>query len=143
MNEFVINTKYIKVPSWYMDIRYNGKVIPNGQKHNMLENGANCQVFAYALLRLNDKVVPDLRSKELWEDQGLSETVKTFEPLDILFFKKDDNPWGAHVGVYIGNDQVIHLAKKQEYPVIWDLDKFQEFDEYKVLIGGKRFCKKP
>lgn len=139
MNEKLLEGFPIKIPAWYMDIKYNPRIIPDGTLHNLLKTGANCQVFSYALLRLNGKNPPDLRSKELWEDTVHSEKTSQFEVLDILFFKKDQQPWGAHLGVYLGNNQVIHLSRKVGKPVVWDLDKFKTIPAYQVLIGAKRF----
>lgn len=129
----------IRVPQWFMQIRYNPRVIPDGSSHQLLETGANCQVFAYTLLRHNGKQVPDLRSMELWEDEEFSTVAENFEPLDILFFKKDKQPWGAHLGVYLGNEQVLHLSRKVGKPIIWKLNEFNQVPAYQVLIGGKRF----
>ena len=103
-----------------MNIKYNGRIIPNGQPHNILTTGANCQVFAYYLLRYHNLVVPDFRSSELWTDTTFSEVVMTnYQPLDILFFHKKNNAYGAHLAVYLGNNQAIHNAKKNGVPVIY------------------------
>ncbi|MGB0523673.1 MAG: cell wall hydrolase [Flammeovirgaceae bacterium] len=127
------------IPTWYMNINYNPRIIPNGETHDMQATGANCQVFAYALLRYNGKLVPDLRSKELWEDQAYSTLSEKLEPLDILFFKKDHQPWGAHLGVYVGENRVIHLSRKVGKPIVWELEEFALVPAYQVLIGAKRF----
>lgn len=65
-----------------------------------------------------------------------------FQPLDILFFHKNENAFEAHIAIYIGNNQVIHLAKYLVKPIIWTIEEFLEFEKYQVLIGGKRFRKK-
>ena len=129
----------IRIPKEFMSIRYNPRIIPDGTAHQLLETGANCQVFAYALLKYNGKKVPDLRSMELWEDKEFSTVADHFLPLDILFFKKDKQPWGAHLGVYLDNNRVIHLSRKVGKPVIWNLSDFPKIPAYQVLIGGKRF----
>ena len=125
-----------------MEVRYNGRIIPNGQPHAIITTGANCQVFAYHLLRDNGLFVPDYRSSELWEDTQYSEVVlDNFQPLDILFFHKRKEAYGAHLAVYLGDNQAIHLAKHIGTPVIWSLETFQEEDRYQYLLGGKRFRK--
>lgn len=135
-NEFII------FPKELMIVQYNGKIIPNGKTHNLLETGANCQVFAYHILRLNGYKVPDFRSSELWSDMEYSMVVHdNFQPLDILFFHKTKNPFGAHLAIYLGNDKVIHLSKSIRKPVIWTIEAFLQLEKYKVLIGGKRFYK--
>ena len=59
-------------------------------------------------------------------------------PLDLLLFNRTENPWGAHVALYLGEDRAIHLSKKQSEPVIWALARFPELAEYQILIGAKR-----
>lgn len=126
-----------------MTIKYNGRIIPNGKTHDLFKVGANCQVFAYYLLRSYGFVVPDFRSSELWADREFSELITdNYQPLDILFFHKKNESYGAHIAVYIGNNQAIHLSKKIGTPVIWTLDTFFEYPRYTFLLGGKRFFKK-
>ncbi len=132
--------KEINIPSWLMDISYNGRIFPNGTTHDMTKMGANCQVFAYYLLRSHGLIVPDYRSSELWADTEFSALIsENYQPLDILFFHKTSNSYGAHVAVYIGNNQAIHLSKQEGKPVIWDIDTFFQYPKYEFLLGGKRF----
>lgn len=145
----IIENDTIFFPKELMSVKYNGKIIPNGKTHNLLETGANCQVFAYHILRLNGFKVPDFRSSELWSDTEYSMVVNSdLQPLDILFFNKNENPFGAHLAVYIGSNKAIHLAKHIGKPVIWTIEAFLELEKYpprfrgkQVLIGGKRFYK--
>ena len=58
----------IKFPERYMDIVYNPSIVPDKKEKNIINTGANCQVYAYELLRFNNKNIPDYRSRELWED---------------------------------------------------------------------------
>lgn len=133
----------ISIPSWLMDISYNGRIIPNGTTHNMAKTGANCQVFAFYLLRSHDLIVPEYRSSELWADTEFSTLISdNFQPLDMLFFHKTPNSYGAHVAVYIGNNQAIHLSKQEGKPVIWEMDVFFQCPKYQFLLGGKRFFNK-
>ena len=71
--------KEMNIPEWLMKINYNGKIIPNGKEYDLMKTGANCQVFAYYILRLNNRIVPDFRSSELWADVEYSELVKDKE----------------------------------------------------------------
>ena len=138
MNKSLINSK-IKIPNWIMDIKYNSKVFPNWEKHDYILNWANCQVYAYEILRYNWKHVPDLRSSEMWEDINYSKKVNKYTPLDLLFFNKNAESWWAHVWLYIWNNKVIHNTNKTWWVEIWDLELFKEYDEYKVLLWWKRF----
>jgi len=124
----------IIIPKWYMNIVYNGRIIPNDIYHDIQITWANCQVYAYQLLRYNNMEVPDYRSKELWEDIKFSYEVKEFKPLDILFFNKIENPWWAHLGIYIWNNQVLHNSLDIGKPEVRDLDDFSINNKYKVLI---------
>ena len=126
-----------------MDIQYNGKIIPNGKEHDLLVSGANCQVFAYQLLRDHGKYVPELRSSELWADQDYSEVVTgNYQALDIAFFNKTSEAWGAHVGVFMNDREILHLAKKEGNPVVWTIQQFLMSPLYRVMLGAKRFRSK-
>lgn len=130
----------IEIPAWMMEVRYNGKIIPNGKEYELLETGANCQVFAYYLLRYYGKFVPELRSSELWTDQEYSEIItNNYQALDIAFFNKSAEPWGAHVGVFLNEQEILHLAKKEGKPVIWNIQQFLTLPLYQVMLGAKRF----
>lgn len=138
-----MNKTQIEIPHWLMQIEYNGKIIPNETTHDIVNVGANCQVFAYHLLRSHHLIVPEYRSSELWSDAEFSEIVSgDYEPLDILFFHKKEESYGAHLAVYVGNNQAIHLSKKIGKPVVWNIETFFEYSRYKFLLGGKRFYKK-
>lgn len=131
----------IIIPDWSFDVKYNYNVNPENPETDLLKTGSNCQVFAYELLRLNGKNVPNLWSDQMWNDREFSYPVDKypFEPLDLLFFNRTSNLHGAHVGIYIGNNEVIHNSRKVGNVSIWKLEDFKSIDKYKVLIGGKRF----
>lgn len=75
----------------------------------------------------------------MWEDKEFSREVKELEVLDLLFFNNINKPWGAHVWLYIWNNMVIHNTNKTGKVEIWDLDNFNNYEEYKVLLWAKRF----
>ena len=129
----------IVFPYWYMDIPYNSKVIPNWMIHDIQLSWANCQVYAYEILRYNTIFVPDFRSRELWDDSEYSRVIPSeFEPLDILFFNKTNDPWGAHLGVYIWNNKVLHNSKDIWFPTIFDIEDFKKIHSYSCFLWGKR-----
>lgn len=139
----MIKNQQIEIPEWMMQVKYNGRIIPNGTAHDIAKTGANCQVFAFHLLRHYDRFVPGLRSSELWEDTSFSKKIiENYEPLDLLFFHKKNEAYGAHIAIYIGNNQAIHNTKKIGLPIIWDIDAFSKHPEYTFLLGAKRFFKK-
>jgi cell wall-associated NlpC family hydrolase len=62
-------------------------------------------------------------------------------PLDILFFNIDSDPYGAHIGIYIGSNKVVHLSEEVGYTTVWDLDEFKKRERYKCFLGAKRLLK--
>ena len=103
-----------------------------------IETGANCQNFAYELLRHFGRYVPNLRSSNLWDDTEHTTVTDQYQPLDLLLFNRTRNAWGAHVAVYVGNDRAIHLSRRIGLAVVWPLAQFTGLPEYRVLIGAKR-----
>ncbi|MEU3459357.1 hydrolase [Streptomyces sp. NPDC006733] len=102
-----------------------------------LAAGANCQLFAYAVLRHFGLTPPPLRSSDLWEDTEATVRVQSFEPLDLLLFNATDDPYGAHVGVWVDDDAVLHLCAEAGRPAVWTLADFAARDRYRILIGAK------
>lgn len=130
----------ITIPEWLLEVKYNGRIIPSEQTPDIKKTGANCQVFAYQLLRLHNLYVPNFRSSELWEDRKFSKVITTdYQPLDLLFFNKKEIAYGSHLAVFLGNNKAIHLCKKIGLPVIWTLPTFFQQPAYACLLGGKRF----
>lgn len=130
----------IVIPPSSFHIKYNYDVNPENPETDLFKTGSNCQIFAYELLRLNGKRVPNLWSDQMWNDTEYSTTVfdGKYQPLDLLFFNMTDKPHSAHVGVYIGENQVIYNSKQVGHVSIWTLDDFAGTDRYKVILGGKR-----
>ena len=127
------------IPKRFLHVPYNSRYFPGAPESQGLQGGANCQQFAYELLRHFGKTIPNFRSSELWEDELYTLLVRDqFKPLDLLLWHKQRNPYGAHVGVYIGEERAIHLAKEIKKPVIWPLSRFMEEDKYKIFFGAKR-----
>ena len=124
-----------EIPAHFWAIHYDFAGFPAPD----LSKGANCQAFAYALLRHFGRTISDLRSSDLWEDTR--ETVRVagaLEPLDLLLFGPTTDAYGAHIGVYLGEGRVIHLAKRVGKPVIWPIEHFARESGYEIFIGAKR-----
>ena len=124
------------LPVQFRSVRYDGACVPDGG-HD-LSGGANCQRYVYAVLAHFGIDLPPWRSSELWADNERTQIVSAFEPLDLLLFNRDAEPFGAHVAVYAGARQALHLARSVGEPAVWSLAEFAARDEYRVLIGGKR-----
>jgi lipoprotein Spr len=124
------------IPESFWLVRYNGRQIPGNDAD--LTRGANCQLFAYQVLAQNGFVAPAFRSSELWTDAVHTERVTRLEPLDLLLFNRKQESYGAHVAVYLGEDQAVHLAREAGVPEIWQLAKFAADPRYHIFIGAKR-----
>lgn len=137
MNAWTKQTS-LEIPASFLSIPYDGSRYPGAKGATDLRDGANCQRFAFELLRHFGRVVPNFRSSELWEDTAHTTIAKRLRPLDLVLFSRDGRAWGAHVGVYLGRGQVIHLAKKVGRPAIWTMADFAADSDYRVLVGAKR-----
>jgi len=130
------------IPEEFLKIRYNGNVIPGTSYSTTLQDGANCQVYAYSILRSKGYKVPEFRSSELWEDQDYSINAEKYQIYDLLLFNHVNDPYGAHITLYWGNDTILHLSKEIGIPEICTIDTLMKRDTYKLLIGAKRLIKK-
>ncbi len=82
-------------------------------------------------------VMPDLRSDELWHDTKSTDTVSTPQDLDLVLYNGDEDPHGAHVGLWVGG-AVAHLCKEVGHPAVWPQSEFDARPRYAVRIGFKR-----
>lgn len=131
------------IPTHFMHVTYNAAHYPGASNTNGLEGGANCQQFAYELLRHHGLAIPDFRSRELWLDDGFTTVAQSLQPLDLLLWNKHEDAYGAHVGVYIGDGEAVHLSKEIGYPVLTPVDDFLNNTLYRVFIGAKRVKQQP
>lgn len=129
----------ITLPAALWEVRYDGSRVPGEHAVPDVLEAANCQLFAYALLRHFGRPLLTFRSSELWEDTTCTEVAEPpFEALDLLLFNGTSEAWGAHVAVSLGGEQAIHLSQRVGRPAVWSLERFAEEADYRVLIGGKR-----
>ena len=68
----------IEIPKKFMEVRYAGERYPGAIGVAGVEEGANCQQFAYELVRYFGIQVPDLRSSDLWADEVYTEKVSEY-----------------------------------------------------------------
>ncbi len=128
----------IEVPVHLRDVRYSAGHFPGAPGVFGVEGGANCQLYAYAVLRQHGFVLPDLRSDELWRDSEHTVVADRMAPFDLVLVHDNPASWGAHVGVCVGADLVLHLSKRIGVPAIETLAELQQRDAYRCLIGYKR-----
>jgi hypothetical protein len=79
-----------------------------------------------------------LRSSELWEEEVETFVVDQPQPLDLVFFNKDEDPFGAHVGLLMAENEVLHLCREVGFPTVWALNEFRSRPNYGFFIGAKR-----
>ncbi|MBL1099880.1 hydrolase [Streptomyces coffeae] len=129
------------VPAELWSVPYTGARHPGSPEVTErpgLAEGANCQLFAYAVLRHFGLRPPELRSSELWADTESTVRVTAARPLDLLLFNATDDAFGAHVGVLAGPDAVLHLCAEVGRPAVWPLAAFAARPRYRTLVGIKR-----
>src|SRR5207245_2022659 len=107
-------------------------------RHPGLADGANCQLFAYEVLRYFEYRPPALRSSELWADTDSTARVTVAAPCDLVLLNATNGAWGAHVGVWAGDDQILHLSAEVGHPAVWALRDFAARRRYRTLVGIKR-----
>ncbi|MFH8590925.1 cell wall hydrolase [Streptomyces rimosus] len=142
-----------RLPAALRDVPYAGARHPGaaplpGRHPYDVTAGANCQLYAYAVLRHFGRTVPPLRSAELWADTAATERAAPPRPLDLVLFDAGEVPrrpagYGAHVGVHLGPDQVLHLCKEAGRPAVWSYADFAERARYARFLGAKRVRQAP
>jgi hypothetical protein len=125
-------------PDKVWSVPYLSSAIPGSNTPTSWMDGSNCQRFAYGVLALFGLTTPMLRSAELWSERSLTQRVVTPMPLDLVLYNAHPDPWGAHVGVWMGPDEVFHLCREVGTPVTWTPDEFRSRRHYSSLIGIKR-----
>lgn len=130
------------LPAALLDVSYAGARHPGATNPGDLTGGANCQLYAYAVLRHYGLEIPPLRSAELWADTAATRHVDHPAPLDLVLF--DAGPvagraegFGAHVGVHWGQGRVLHLCREVGRPALWTYGEFAARPRYSRLLGAK------
>lgn len=132
----------IPIPAHLRDVTYNGDHFPGAPGVLGVKGGANCQQYAYAVLRHHGFELPDLRSSELWEDREHTAVADRMEPFDLVLVHDNPDSWGAHVGLCVADELVLHLSKQIGVPAIETLDALLQRNEYRYLIGFKRVLRR-
>lgn len=130
-----------QLPSDFWTVPYVGSRFPGASavaERPGLAEGANCQLFAYEVLRHFGLAAPALRSSDLWADTRATVRVAVAQPLDLVLFNATDDAYGAHVGVSVGEGRVLHLCAEVGRPAVWEMTEFASRRRYRVLIGVKR-----
>lgn len=128
----------LALPAWMWDVRYDASRTPDGIPLSALRGGANCQLFAYAVLAANGITVPPVRSSELWLNASGRPAVTAPEQLDLVLFNATPDPYAAHVGVVWDDDAVLHLCAEVGRPSIWSYAEFRARSRYATVVGPVR-----
>ncbi|MFD4372884.1 hydrolase [Streptomyces sp. NPDC058486] len=129
------------LPAEFWSVRYDGARFPGAAAvaaRPGLAAGANCQTYAYAVLRHFGLNPPDLRSSELWSDTETTAHAPEERLLDLVLFNSTDRAYGAHVGVCAGEDAILHLCAEVGRPAVWGPADFAARERYRVRLGAKR-----
>lgn len=89
------------IPARFWQVTYDQAHDPNSPVLNPMAQGANCQNFAYELLRHFGRHVPYLRSSNLWEDTEHTTIAAEPRALDLARFREQ-----AEYAVFIGAKRV-------------------------------------
>jgi hypothetical protein len=136
-HEVIESRPFQNLPSRYWQVPYVGARFPGAASRDELELGANCQLWAYAVLRHFSFDPSDFRSDDVWYDSTATRRVYDPRPLDLVLFNSDGDPYRAHVGLWTG-DAVAHLCREVGRPVVWAQSLFYARTRYSVRIGFKR-----
>ncbi|MGW9024254.1 hydrolase [Streptomyces sp. NPDC055722] len=129
------------LPSAFWSVPYVGSRYPGSPAVSArpgLAAGANCQLFAYEVLRRFGLVPPAQRSIDLWTDTRYTVHVSAARPLDPMLFNSTDDAYGAHVGVRVERGRVLHLCAEVGRPAVWEPAEFAARERYRVLVSIKR-----
>ncbi|WP_117192407.1 NlpC/P60 family protein [Rhizobium terrae] len=127
----------IAIPERFRDVPYNPNHFPGAPGIYEVEGGANCQQYAFSLLRHHGFAIPDFRSSELWSDTQYTAVSEAMQPFDLVLVHDKPESFGAHVGLCIGGGLILHLSRRIDAPAIETLNEMQARDEYRCLIGFK------
>ena len=126
------------LPAEFADVEWVGEPFPGAPRVSGIEGGANCQLYAYSVLAHFGLTVPPVRSSELWTDARLATVGGDERPLDLVLYGPNADPYGAHVGVIVGDDAVLHLCAELNRPAVWSEREFALRERYSCRIGVRR-----
>ncbi|MEF0944039.1 hypothetical protein [Rhizobium sp. BR 362] len=132
----------IAIPQRFWHVAYNGDHYPGAPGLMGLEGGANCQYYAYTILRHFGFGIPDFRPSELWADRTFTHVSPAMLPFALVLVHSKPTSFGAHVGLCLGEGLILHLSRNVGVPAIETLEELQDRDEYRHLIGIKMLSTK-
>ncbi|HEX6566939.1 MAG TPA: hypothetical protein VF020_21795 [Chthoniobacterales bacterium] len=128
----------IRIPDRFHRVLYDHRQFPGAPGVQDVASGANCQQYAYEFVRAFGFAIPDFRSSDLWADAAHTRFSKRPKRFDLMLVNGVPDPWGAHLGVYLENDLVLHLSKGIGAPAIESVQAMMSRAQYRYLLGFKR-----
>jgi hypothetical protein len=125
-------------PAGVWRVPYVYSASPDGDDPPSWLDGSNCQRYAYGVLSLFGLRCAPLRSSDLWDDQDGSVVVTDPRPLDLVLFNGSRDPYGAHVGLLMAPDEILHLSAEVGVPAVWPRAEFTRRPRYATTVGFKR-----
>jgi hypothetical protein len=126
------------LPAEFVGVPFVAEHYPGAPGITSIEGGANCQLYAYAVLRHFGLDVPSLRASALWSDPRLTTVTDDEQPLDLVLYNASWDSYGAHVAVLVGDDALLHLSDEVGHPVVWTEHDFAQRDRYQIRLGARR-----
>jgi len=106
--------------------------------------GFDCSGFAYAMHRTEGISIP--RDASAQARQGTIVEQDRLEPGDLLFFAYEQGRGSVHhVGIYVGDNRMIHSPKSDKSIEVVDLEHYELKDEHCIsrrywTTGGNETC---
>lgn len=121
-------------PAWVTEAPYVAAAHPLAEQLPRLIEGANCQRYAYSVLGLFDRWVPEVRSSELWAAPLVHPEIADAESLDLVLFNDSAAAWGAHVAL-VTPAGLLHLSTEEGRPALWGWGDFSSRNRYAQVVG--------
>lgn len=112
-------TPAAELPPEFAGVPWVGDRYPGAPGVAGIAEGANCQLYAYTVLAHFGLHVPSVRSSERWTDHRLATVGGDEQPLELVLYGPSADPYGAHVGVVVGENAVLHLCAELNHPAVW------------------------
>lgn len=120
------------------NVPYNALAGPMADSPSSWLKGSNCQRFAYGVMALFDLKCPPFRSSNLWNENESTAIVNEPRPLDLILFNSSGESFGAHIGIFMASDEILHLSREVGKPAVWSFEEFAMRSRYSTVVGIKR-----
>ncbi len=98
-----------------------------------LETGVDCSGFVQTIYRNFDIKLNRVASAQYM--QGISINKSDLKPGDLIFFRYYNSSEVSHIGIYIGDNKMVHASSSRGQVVVSDINSKYYIDNY---VGSKR-----